>query len=122
MNFSRRRFPAVTALLLILPILLFGAVLGDGSLTVTTAGTAQRLVSVETLAIWVTVQCAVDNTTNCFVGASTIADGRGVELAPGLTHHFPPMPYPDVYDLYEMWGDVATSGEILTFTYAQRGP
>lgn len=109
-------------LVLLAGTLLFGAFVRDGSKTVTTAGTAERLVSASTPAVWVTVQCAVDNAGNCFVGGPTIADGRGVELVPGQGQHFQALANRNSYDLYEIWVDVEQNGEGVTFTYAERGP
>ena len=115
----------VTAL--VLAPLLYAATPGavtihDGSVTVAAAGTAQQLSATSTAAIWIDVQCAVDNTGNCFLGGSTIADGSGMELEPGQSYGFRYVPRGESYDSSLIWVDAATSGDILTFIYAQRGP
>ena len=53
----------------------------------------------------------MDNTGNVFLGASTVADGRGVELTPGQSHHFPAPSQAQIYDLSEFYVDAATNGD-----------
>ena len=108
--------------LFLFPLLLWAAV-KDGVVTVAVAGTRQPLIATRTPAVWITVQCHPDNTGDCYVGGSTIADGRGVELAPGDSHHFPTMgEFRDYYDLSQIYADVAVNGNRLLYVYAQRIP
>lgn len=111
-----RRF----ALLLLLTWSLFSAVITNGSKAVTAAGTAEALSATSVRVSWVTVQALVDNTTNVFVGAASVEDGLGVELAPGDSHHFPIMAPNEKYDLAEIYVDAATNGEGVSWVAGTR--
>ena len=88
----------------------------DGSVTVDVAGTAEPLSTTLEPALWVTVQCQTDNVGHCFIGGSTIEDGRGIELAPGDSYHLQSAANL-VYDLRSIYADVASSGDKVTFVY-----
>lgn len=102
--------------------LLLFAGLKDGSKTVTAAGEAEALVASSAQCAWVVIQAMVDNTNNVFIGASTVADGRGMELEPGQSMYFPVIPQDrwHWYDLAAIYVDVETSGEGVTFFYFTR--
>ena len=83
----------------------------DGTKAVAAAGTAEAQSATVVKVHWITVQALVDNTGNVFLGASTIADGRGVELTAGQSHHFPAPSGAHYYDLSTFYADVDTNGD-----------
>ena len=113
----KRRYVAITlaAFLLLLIIPLFAG-LTDGVKTVTAAGTAEPLAATSTECISVVVQALVDNTGNVFIGASTIEDGRGIELEPGDSLTFAGVNNRNLYDLVNIYVDAETNGEGVGYT------
>ena len=115
---TRRIFAKLLILaLLALPVF---AALADGSKDVAEAATAEALSATSVKCIWLVVQAKVDNTNNVFLGASTIADGRGIEMEPGETFSFPMIRDRNWYDLSLVYVDVTTNGEGVTFFYITR--
>jgi hypothetical protein len=87
----------------------------DGRKTVTTAGTAERLVSSSTKARKVTIMAELDNTDYVCVGGSTVVAAlgtrRGIPLSAGSSVTL------DVENLYDIYVDAAVNGEGVTFLY-----
>ncbi len=117
----RRRFFSLIALGVSSALLLFAGLV-DGSKTVASAGQAVALSATSVRCAWVVVQAKPGNTGSIFIGASTIADGRGTELDPGDSQPFPLIPQDrwHWYDLAEIYVDSAVNGEGVTFTYFTR--
>ncbi len=92
--------------------------LSDGSKTVTAAGTAEALASTRTIAQFVTIQALADNTNSVYIGDSTVGSGRGIELPSALdSYQFAPIADLYIYNLADIFIDVAVSGEGVKFTY-----
>lgn len=89
--------------------------IADGRKVVTTAGTRERLVGASTLAKYVVITAATDNTGVIVVGGATVvaalATRRGSPLNAG-----DPMTL-DADDLINVWLDSTVSGDGVTFTY-----
>lgn len=87
----------------------------DGRKVVTTAGTAERLVSTNTPCKKVTIMAELDNTDYVVIGNSTVvaalATRRGIPLSAGSSITL------DVEDLYTIYVDAAVSGEGVTYIY-----
>jgi len=87
----------------------------DGRKTVTTAGTAERLVSANTPCRKVTIMAELDNTGYIVIGDSTVVASlstrRGIPLSAGTSVTL------DIYDLYSIYLDAEVSGEGVTFLY-----
>lgn len=93
--------------------------------TVALAGTAEALSATIIRTPGLVIQALVDNTGNVFVGDSTIADGRGVELSPGQTVEFSPgrrRSGSEELDLADIYIDVAVNGEGVSYIYEARKP
>lgn len=84
--------------------------IGDGSKDVTTAGSRVALAS-STSCKKVHIQAKIANTGSIYVGGSTIATGRGVELLPLATITL------TISDLSLVYIDASVSGEGITFIY-----
>lgn len=85
----------------------------DGSTTVAAAGTAEPLIATSTTVLAVKVQAKAGNTGVVYVGASTVAAGRGIELAAGERLEFPGCFHVD--DLAFLHVDAATTGDGVTW-------
>lgn len=89
--------------------------LGDGRKTVTSAGTAVRLVAANTSCRKVDIQALLTNTDTVVVGSSTVvaAEGtrRGLALVPGASVTL------RVLDLYPLYVDAVVSGEGVSYAY-----
>jgi len=96
------------------------AVTFDGSKDVTAAGTAEALSATEVRCVWVTVQAKQGNANNVFVGASTVADGRGAELDALDSVTYPPVGKSYFYDLSTIYVDAETNGDGVTFWCERR--
>ena len=87
----------------------------DGRKVVTTAGTAERLVSSETACRKVTIMAELDNTGYVVVGDSTVVASlstrRGIPLGAGTSITL------DVENLYPIYLDAETSGDGVTYIY-----
>ena len=90
---------------------------GDGRKTVTTAGTAERLVSESTLCYWVEIQ-TFRNAGYISVGTSTTAVAlgteRGIVLGPESSERIEARDG-GVIDLYDLWVNVAANGQGVNF-------
>jgi len=91
------------------------SVLGDGRKIVTTAGTAEKLVSTATSCKWVIIVAEEDNTGTIVIGSSTVvaakATRRGVPLNAGDSIMIL------IDDLSKIYIDSTVSGEGVTFIY-----
>ena len=87
----------------------------NGRKEVTTAGTAERLVSTNTPCRKLTIMAELDNSDYVVVGGSgvvaALATRQGIPLSAGTSITL------DVYDLYEVWVDSVVSTEGVTFLY-----
>lgn len=92
---------------------------GDGRKTVTTAGTAERLVSESIPCFWVDVQ-ALRNTQYIAVGTSTVVVAVGTEqgivLGPESSERIEARDG-GMIDLYDLWVDAEVNGEGVAFFY-----
>lgn len=97
----------------------------DGLKTVAAAGIREALTpGVPTLAAWVEVQAFASNTNAVVVGgrtcvASSIATQRGIRLLKGDAFMFPWQGAANPYDLSDIWVDVVTNGEGVSFVYGR---
>lgn len=92
-----------------------------GEMDVAVAGTAEALASTRTMASWLTVQSKLGNTLSVYVGDASVSSGQGIELPSALdSYHFPDVGGPTIYNLANIYVDVANSGEGVKFTYARR--
>ena len=85
--------------------------IGDGSKTVTTAGTEVQLTSTVTKCFYVIITALVTNEGTIWVGASTVASGRGVPLVALQSCRI------DIDDLSKIYIDATISGEGVSFVY-----
>jgi len=92
----------------------------DGNVTVTTAGTRQRVTSVQTMANWITFQPFAANQGGVYLGGKTVSATSGVVVLPGDAYVTWPVADIAMYDLGEMWVDAANSGDGLQFIYGIR--
>ena len=87
----------------------------DGRKVVAAAGTAERLVSVNTRCSEVTITAESDNTGDIVIGDSTVvasaATRRGVPLVPGASYTI------KIEDLYQLWIDADVSSDGVVFVY-----
>ncbi len=99
--------------------------LRDGTKTVTTAGTAERLVAASTPAKWVVIY-SNDGNTGLFivVGSSTVVASEGTRRGgiayPRITDDLAqntPLRIPGPLDLTDLWVDVGTNGDKAHFIY-----
>jgi len=87
----------------------------DGRKTSTTPATAVRLVSSNTPCRRVTIQALPSNTGYIAIGDSTVVATAGSERGTILSASNSVTMY--VQDLYQLYLDVQTSGEGVTYTY-----
>jgi hypothetical protein len=92
----------------------------SGQKTVAVAGTRERLASTRTPAAWVILQPLDGNGTDVYVGGANVSATAGNILYSGGGLTFPPVGDIMMYDLYEIWVDVATGGEGVQFNYGVR--
>ena len=92
----------------------------DGNATVTTAGTRQRIATVQTMANWITFQPLAANQGNVYLGGKTVSATSGVVIMVGDAYVTWPVADIAMYDLREMWIDAANSGDGLQFIYGVR--
>lgn len=85
--------------------------IGDGSQNVTTAGTRVQLSSSSVACKKVHIQAKVGNTGSIYVGGSTVASTRGVELLPLATITL------TVSNLNLVYLDSSVNGEGVIYTY-----
>lgn len=93
---------------------------GNGTKTVTTAGTAVRLVATSTVIKQATIQALSSNTGVVCIGSSTVlvASKNGICLSAGqATPLFYISGFP--HDLNQIWVDSAVNGEGVAFAYEQ---
>lgn len=84
---------------------------GDGARTVTTAGTRVQLSASSVPCRRVYIQALVGNTGSIYVGGSTIAAGRGIELLATATITL------EVSDLNLVYLDSSVNGEGVSYAY-----
>lgn len=87
--------------------------IGQGTKTVTTAGTAVALGSGGTNCQLVMITAYGSNTGTIYIGTSTVSasEKSGTPLAAGTTGSFP------VGDLDDIYVDSTASGDIVSYTY-----
>ena len=89
------------------------ALFASGQKTVTAAGTAEKLAA-NGIARFVKIKALAGNLGDVFVGASDVAAANGYVLDAGeslvITH-------PTQIKLADIWLDVGTSGEGVSFVY-----
>lgn len=85
--------------------------IGDGSQSVTTAGTRVQLSGSSVPCKRVHIQAKVGNTGSIYVGGVTIAAGRGTELFPTASITL------NIDDLDNVYLDSSVNGEGVTYTY-----
>lgn len=86
--------------------------IGDGSQTVTTAGTRVQLTSTVTPCRLVNIFAKAGNTGNIFVGGSTVSSTRGMVLEQARsTDWFP------IDDLSKIYIDAAISSDGVQYAY-----
>lgn len=87
----------------------------DGRKTVTTAGTAERLVATNTNCRQVDITALYENTDMVVIGDSTVVASagtrRGTPLIAGQTISM------DIDDLYNLYINSVVSGEGVSYTY-----
>lgn len=87
----------------------------DGRKTVSSAGTAERLVSTNTPCKQVTITALYDNTDTVTIGNSTVvgaeATRRGIPLPAGASITL------DIEDLYAIWVDSIANDDGVSFIY-----
>jgi len=87
----------------------------DGRKEVTTAGTAERLIALNTSCRRVTLMAELDNTDYIVIGDSTVvaslATRRGIPLSAGASITL------DIEDLYAVFLDAVVSGEGVNYIY-----
>jgi hypothetical protein len=88
----------------------------NGRKTVTSAGTAERLVSTNTPAKKVTIMAELDNGDYVVIGGSTVVAAlgtrQGIALSAGSS-----ITLENIEDLYDIWIDAVVSTEGVTFLY-----
>lgn len=93
--------------------------LGDGTKSVTTAGTRVRIedgaTAVVTQVWMVTIQAKTTNTGVIWVGGPQVAAGRGISLAAGQSVKLGPEE--GVSSLADVWLDCAVNGEGVTYLF-----
>ena len=88
------------------PVIIFPPdTIGDGTATVTTAGTAVQLTTTKTACKKVLITAKGGNTGNIYVGGSTIASGRGKQLVPLQDIWI------EIDDLSKVYIDASVNGE-----------
>ena len=86
--------------------------IGDGSQTVTTAGTRVQLTTTATPCRLVNIFAKAGNTGNIFVGGSTVSSARGIVLEQARsTDWFP------IDDLSKVYIDAATNGDGVQYAF-----
>ena len=85
--------------------------IGDGSATVTTAGTRVQLTSTSTPCIYAIVVAKNANTGVIWVGGSTVADGRGRPLVSLQAERI------DIDDLSNIYIDADADNQGVTYAY-----
>jgi len=86
--------------------------IGDGSQTVSSAGTAVQLTTTATPCRLVNIYAKSGNTGNVFVGASTVSSSRGMVLEQARsTDWFP------IDDLSKIYIDAANNDDGVTYAY-----
>ena len=91
----------------------FGIYSGDKD--VTTAGTAERLVTESTVVHWIRITAKSANTENVGVGGSTVNATAATEVGT-ILDALQYVEFENV-DLYEIYVDADVNGEGVTFTY-----
>lgn len=96
---------------------LAGGAIGDGSKSVTTAGTAEPLVgaSVPCKKVW--IQADGNNTGDIFIGGSTVDNTRGIHLEIHQANKAHNILEIEIDDLQKIFVDAENNGEGVTFTY-----
>lgn len=90
----------------------------QGKKTITTAGTAEALVSNSTPCKTVTIQALLSNTGKVYVGTSSVSSTTyGVVLSAGETFSLSNEGHDSRIDLSTIYIDVDTNGEGVTFFY-----
>jgi virulence-associated protein VapD len=92
----------------------------DGNVTVTAAGTRQRIATVQTMANWITFQPLAANQGSVYLGGKTVSATSGVVITTGDAYVTWPVADVAMYDLREMWIDAANSGDGLQYIYGVR--
>ena len=85
--------------------------IGDGSKTVTTAGTEVQLTSTATKCFYVIITALTTNTGTIWVGGSTVASGRGVPLVSLQSCRI------DIDDLSKIYIDSTVNGEGVSYCF-----
>lgn len=85
--------------------------IGDGSKTVTTAGTRVQLTSTETPCFYIIVTALVANIGTIWVGGSTVASGRGIPLVALQSCRI------DIDDISKVYIDSTVNGEGVSYGY-----
>lgn len=85
--------------------------IGDGTTTVTTAGTAVQLTSTATACKSVVITAKGANTGNIFVGGTTVDSTRGKQLVPLQDIEL------NIDDLSKVYIDSSVNGEGVIYVY-----
>lgn len=87
--------------------------------TVATSGSEQRLAAAAiSNVVKVIVSSKSGNTGNAWIGDSDVAVGRGVEIVKGTSMEF--FVDGELIDIYNMYVDVATSGDKVGVAYYKK--
>ena len=86
-------------------------VFGDGSQSVTTAGTRVQLITTVTPCMRAVITAKGSNTGNIWVGGSTVANGRGKQLVPLQDIEI------FIDDLSKVYIDATSSGDGVCYVY-----
>lgn len=112
-------FKALICLLLASALLFAAPVIG--SKTVSSAGTAEALSATEVKCVWVIVQAKGSNTGQVYVGDSAVSSSNeGAELDALDSVMYPTVDRRSTYDLRNIYVDVDTNGEGVTYTCNRR--
>ena len=85
--------------------------IGDGTKSVTTAGTAVQLSDTTVVCFYVLITAKPANTGNIYIGGENVASTRGIICFPGQTMRI------DIDDLSKIYIDSAEDGEGVVYTY-----
>ena len=92
-------------------------------ITVSSAGTAVQISSVDTPVTSIVLQADVDNTGNVFIGDSTVSASNGIELTPGQSFELKSDQIPrqdGELILSDIYVDAATNDDKVRVSYIKR--
>lgn len=93
--------------------------ISPAQITVAASGTEQRLLAAPVaniVAVYVSAPAA--NTGSVYIGDANVSTTRGIEVPKGTTLKLEAVD--NQLDVFEMWADVATSGDKLNVSYLQK--